>query len=298
MSKIREKAMKKPRDAGILCFSVLCLGIVIVCMLHFFLRNPVYYQLGEYTAEEAAFRAMDFGEEGLSVLFSLAEESGRTPGEAAAPFMVEYEFSLADVPGGQLTPGRLKDLETAMAQVRPVELSKLAGFYNVLLEDLVYFPIAGGESDASADYSYENSWGAERTYGGERTHEGTDIMDGGNGRGFFPVVSVSDGVVEHCGWLELGGWRLGIRSPGGAYFYYAHLSGYDHEFQPGEQIRAGQLLGFMGDSGYSRTEGTIGNFAVHLHFGIYFRSDHYEELSVNPYWILRYLEDRKVKYSY
>ena len=54
----------------------------------------------------------------------------------------------------------------------------------------------------------------------------------------------------------------------------------------------------MGDTGYGKTEGTIGNFDVHLHLGIYIRTDHLEEMSVNPYWILRYLEKRKLVFSY
>ena len=37
--------------------------------------------------------------------------------------------------------------------------------------------------------------------------------------------------------------------------------------------------------------GTEGKFDVHLHFGIYIKTDNYEELSVNPYYILKYLEN-------
>ena len=53
----------------------------------------------------------------------------------------------------------------------------------------------------------------------------------------------------------------------------------------------------MGDTGYSKTEGTTGNFPVHLHVGIYiFHGE--EEISVNPYWVLKYLENRKIKCVY
>ena len=41
--------------------------------------------------------------------------------------------------------------------------------------------------------------------------------------GYYPVVSMTDGVVTEKGWLEKGGWRIGITAPTGAYFYYAHL---------------------------------------------------------------------------
>ena len=73
---------------------------------------------------------------------------------------------------------------------------------------------------------------------------------------------------------------------------------YSQEFQEGDTVTAGQLLGYMGDSGYSTVPGTVGNFDVHLHLGIYLKTDHFDELSVNPYWILRYLEKYRLKYSY
>lgn len=101
---------------------------------------------------------------------------------------------------------------------------------------------------------------------------------------------MTDGYVENIGWLNLGGWRIGVRSPSGGYFYYAHLSDYARDFQPGEQIRAGELLGFMGDTGYG-PEGTQGLFPVHLHLGIYFTSEEGKEISVNPYPLLRILDN-------
>ncbi|MCI8549304.1 MAG: M23 family metallopeptidase [Lachnospiraceae bacterium] len=280
------------------CVVVIFLGILLVVMLHYLLGNPFYYQLGEYTMEEEGFRAMAFGDKNLEALSSMSKEHGIRFGEAVCAFMVEEEYDLTEKKPEQLTFRKWNVLKDAMTKQKPVEFTKLSKAYETVLADAIYFPIPQGDSAESGNYAYENSWGAERTYGGERSHEGTDLMGGGNDRGFFPVVSVSDGVVEHVGWLELGGWRIGIRAPGGAYFYYAHLSSYDHEFTVGEKISAGELLGFMGDSGYSKVPGAVGNFAVHLHFGIYIRTDHYEELSVNPYWILRFLENKKVKYAY
>ena len=114
-----------------------------------------------------------------------------------------------------------------------------------------------------------------------------------NKRGIYPVYSASDGVVEKVGWLRLGGYRIGIRSEHGVYFYYAHLAEYAKEFEVGETVSAGTLLGFMGDTGYSDIEGTTGNFPVHLHFGIYFNDETGEEFSVNPYPLLRYLYSKE-----
>ena len=120
----------------------------------------------------------------------------------------------------------------------------------------------------------------------------------GESSGHYRIVSITDGVVEKIGWLPQGGYRIGIRSPSGGYFYYAHLSSYAEDFQKGDVISAGQLLGYMGDTGYGKEEGTSGQFPVHLHVGIYVRNEEIPELAVNPYWFLKYLEQYKLKYSF
>ena len=65
----------------------------------------------------------------------------------------------------------------------------------------------------------------------------------------------------------------------------------------GDAVQAGELLGYMGDSGYG-PEGTTGEFPVHLHLGIYLPLGADQEKAVNPYWMLRYLESRKLTYAY
>ena len=159
--------------------------------------------------------------------------------------------------------------------------------YRTILEDVKCFPVLK-DTAGQVGWSFENSWGSIRTYGGKRRHEGTDIMAGNNERGYFTIVSVSDGIIEKKGWLEQGGYRLGVRSPSGAYYYYAHLYDYAN-LEEGDRVNAGEVLGRMGDTGYSKIEGTTGNFDVHLHFGIYMDVDG-KETSVNPYYILRYLD--------
>lgn len=148
-----------------------------------------------------------------------------------------------------------------------------------ILQDVKCFPVRG---DA---YSFEDGYGEGRNYGGNRKHEGIDIMSKEGKRGVQEVQSVSRGVVEQIGWLELGGYRVGIRSPRGVYFYYAHLDRYAPGLKKGDTVKAGTLLGYMGDTGYGK-EGTRGQFPVHLHFGIYYNQGE-EEKSVNPYRVLQ-----------
>ena len=161
--------------------------------------------------------------------------------------------------------------------------------------DVKYFPIPQSLDDTEDKISYVDSWMFERNYGGKRGHEGTDIMAEKNMPGYYPVVSMTDGVVTEKGWLEKGGWRIGITAPTGAYFYYAHLDSYA-ELEKGDPVKAGDLLGYMGDSGYGE-EGTTGEFPVHLHLGIYLKEGT-EEISVNPYPVLRYAENARIKCVY
>lgn len=158
-----------------------------------------------------------------------------------------------------------------------------------LLDEMEYFPVCS-DSTKKADYNFENSYGTGRTYGGERKHEGIDIMSTVNKAGCLKIRSVSDGVVEKKGWLELGGYRLGIRSKSGIYYYYAHLDSYADGIEEGTYVSAGELIGYMGDTGYGK-EGTRGKFDVHLHFGIYAGKGD-SEISLNPYYLLEYLSKK------
>jgi murein DD-endopeptidase MepM/ murein hydrolase activator NlpD len=144
------------------------------------------------------------------------------------------------------------------------------------------FPIPQGY-----EYSFENGFGAPRTFGGDRRHEGIDIMcDKG-----VPLVSVSDGKILKKGWNTLGGWRLFIKGDDGIYYYYAHLYRYNDDLKAGDRVSKGQLLGYVGDSGYGE-EGTTGEFLPHLHFGMYEGKD---EVPVNPYPFLKKWENNTVE---
>ena len=161
--------------------------------------------------------------------------------------------------------------------------------------DVDYYPIPESIVDNSLKTSYTDGWMVERNYKGTSGHEGTDIMANVDKRGVYPVISMTEGEITNLGWLEKGGYRVGITSNSGIYYYYAHLDSYAG-IKKGQKVSAGTLLGYMGDSGYG-PEGTKGQFAVHLHVGIYSFQDG-KEISVNPYYVLLSLEDRKLQYEY
>ena len=157
-----------------------------------------------------------------------------------------------------------------------------------------FSPIASGFG-----YSHCDDFGARRTFGYDRKHLGHDMM-GGLGT---PIVAVEGGVVEALGWNRYGGWRVGIRSfDSKRYYYYAHLQK-DKPYAPGLEVgnivQAGDLLGFMGCTGYSDQENVNNIEIVHLHFGIQLIFDESQkeclsEIWIDPYQIVKLLESHRV----
>lgn len=191
-----------------------------------------------------------------------------------------YDILTATMLDGDFYPKMVSEDTDAYLKYKSQEYEFLKQCYQTIWADVVCFPVP------DRNISYEDTFGEARDYGGHRIHEGTDLFGEIMKPGYYPILSMTDGVVEQIGWLPLGGYRIGIRAPSGGYFYYAHLSEYAQDFQKGDVIDAGEILGFMGDTGYG-PEGTSGQFPVHLHLGIYIKTPHYEELSVDPYWVLK-----------
>lgn len=156
------------------------------------------------------------------------------------------------------------------------EFAKVYETFDALQLDKHVFPVP-----IRSSYSYRNTWGARRGWGGRRIHEGTDIFAGYG----VPVRSTCYGIIEIMGWNKYGGWRVGIRSIGNVYHYYAHLSGFNKKFKEGNVVRPGDVVGWVGSSGYGK-KGTQGKFPPHLHYGMY-RDNGLTEWSFDPYPYLR-----------
>lgn len=143
-------------------------------------------------------------------------------------------------------------------------------------------------------YSHYDDFGASRSFGFKRRHLGNDLL----GSLGTPIVAVEGGVVEALGWNRYGGWRVGIRSHDKKrYYYYAHLQK-DAPFAPGlaqgQTVEAGDVIGFMGRTGYSDQE-NVNNIEIeHLHFGMQLIFDESQkecdsEIWINVYPIVRLL---------
>ena len=111
------------------------------------------------------------------------------------------------------------------------------------------FPVAGKNS-------YSDDWGGARSRaatGGTGRHQGTDIFaDRGT-----PIVAVVDGTVTKMGPSKIGGNRLWINGT----YYFAHMDSFAKGLKTGTTVKAGQVIGYVGDTGDAK--GT----PPHLHFG-------------------------------
>ena len=143
-----------------------------------------------------------------------------------------------------------------------------------------FHPIAYG-----FPYSDYDDFGASRSYGYKRVHLGHDMM----GQTGTPIIAIESGVVEALGWNQYGGWRIGIRSYDGLrYYYYAHMRKdrpYALNLKQGDEVIAGDVIGYMGHTGYSVEENVNNIEVTHLHMGIQLIFDESQKDGNGEIWI-------------
>ncbi len=143
-----------------------------------------------------------------------------------------------------------------------------------------YFPLARG-----FDYTHYDDFGVSRSYGYKRRHLGHDMM----GLVGTPIMCIESGTVEALGWNQYGGWRIGIRSfDGKRYYYYAHLRQnypYAEGLEEGSVVTAGDVIGYMGHTGYSTKENVNNIEITHLHWGLQLIFDESQKEGNNEIWI-------------
>jgi hypothetical protein len=116
------------------------------------------------------------------------------------------------------------------------------------------FPVAGVSS-------YVDTYGAFRGDVPGNWHHGDDIFAALG----TPVVAVADGTLNRVGWEHLGGWRLWVRDSMRNEFYYAHLSGYSPLALSSRRVKAGDVIGFIGNTGDAFTTSPHLHFEIHPH---------------------------------
>jgi len=162
--------------------------------------------------------------------------------------------------------------------------------------DIIGFhPIAKGYWHTGSD-----DFGNSRSYGFKRRHLGHDLW-GGVGT---PIIAMEGGTITELGWNRFGGWRVGIRSDDtNRYYYYAHLRKdhpYPKHFEIGQKVDAGQVIGYLGRSGYSTKPNANMDTKPHLHFGMQIifdktQEDGNGEIWIDVYNVCRFLSGNKVK---
>ena len=136
----------------------------------------------------------------------------------------------------------------------------LSGTAHAAVPEKIVFPVVGPVVHA-------NDFGAPR---GSRAHQGNDIM----APRWAPVVAVENGRIVRPSWSS-SDCALILRGASGTEYWYLHLNdvakrggrsgcvpgtAYSPDFRSGMRVRAGQLVGYVGNSGNARGTGT------HLHF--------------------------------
>lgn len=143
-----------------------------------------------------------------------------------------------------------------------------------------YSPIA-----KTFPYSDYDDFGVGRSYGYRRKHLGHDMMAAVG----TPVIAVESGKVEALGWNQYGGWRIGIRSFDGLrYHYYAHLRQnrpYAQGLELGDTVMAGDVIGYVGRTGYSAKENVNGIEQSHLHYGLQLIFDESQKEGNGEIWV-------------
>jgi len=206
----------------------------------------------------------------------VTQESGKSPGDNAG------------VTGTPENDAAIGDAITGESEEKTVEKvwEKKYGLK-------AFNPIARGY-----EYGDSDDFGNSRTYGYKRKHLGHDMF----GQTGTPIIAVESGYVEAIGWNKYGGWRLGIRSfDKKRYYYYAHLRQnfpYNKSLKEGSVVTAGDVIGYMGHTGYSDKENVNNIELTHLHWGLQLIFDESQkegssEIWVNCYELTKFLTQKR-----
>ncbi|HEY5059003.1 MAG TPA: M23 family metallopeptidase [Gaiellaceae bacterium] len=171
---------------------------------------------------------------------------------AGSELQIGYAEANAQAARGDPLPLAPSDPPEPVETGLPPVLSKPPAVTPRLGETGYVFPVSGTAS-------FVDTFGAFRADVSGGWHHGDDIFAPLG----TPVLAVAHGRVFSVGWNRVGGWRLWLQDDHGNEFYYAHLSAYSPVAVDGEIVNAGDVLGFVGDTGDA--EGT----AFHLHFEVH-----------------------------
>lgn len=237
-------------------------------------EEPVHLNWIELLAYAGAKGGGSFGKDSVSLIQKLAAElsAGETTIAELTKDMKYYDYyyeAYEAVLGGMVGEYEIEQ-EDETGKKRWKKVYGLKAFS----------PIAKG-----FEYTDYDDFGSSRSYGYKRLHLGHDML----GQIGTPVIAIESGYVEALGWNQYGGWRIGIRSfDGKRYYYYAHLRQnfpYALDLKEGSIVTAGDVIGYMGHTGYSTKENTNNIDTVHLHWGLQLIFDESQKEGNHEIWV-------------
>lgn len=181
-----------------------------------------------------------------------------------------FLYNIATAPSGEVTrSGEIKVVDPEDGAPVAIAEGVVVGPAGLAI------PVAGVQSDDLIDTF------TQARAGGARRHDAIDIMAPHG----TPVVAAAPGTVERLFLSEGGGGiTVYVRSPDRRWsYYYAHLQRYAPGLKEGQQIKRGQVIGYVGSTGNANPEGP------HLHFAINRMTpedDWHGGETINPYPLL------------
>jgi peptidoglycan LD-endopeptidase LytH len=191
------------------------------------------------------------------------------PMAAPAPALTPAQAAPVDPPR-VASSGRAGD---SLAGMRPVDTSGTGGLVASGSGTALLIPVAGVKSAQIQDtYSQPR--------GSERMHEALDILAPIG----TPVYAVADGKIAKLFNSKPGGLTIYQFDPSEKYsYYYAHLDHYATALKEGQQVKRGDLIGYVG------TTGNADPAAPHLHFAMFElgpEKNWWQGKPINPYPLL------------
>jgi hypothetical protein len=161
------------------------------------------------------------------------------------------DLSLPAAPAPPLPAGPLPG---DRPQLRPRSAGPLVGVPQLVTPPLAAAPYIFPVYGPTTFYDSYGAAGEGSTY-----HHGDDLF----GELGQPILAAANGTVFSLGWNRADGNRLWLRDHQGNLFYYANLAAFSTNARNGSRVKAGEVVGFMGNTGSA--EGT----STHLHFEVH-----------------------------
>ncbi|HLL74093.1 MAG TPA: M23 family metallopeptidase [Pyrinomonadaceae bacterium] len=198
--------------------------------------------------------------------------AGNSNGDAAQTNAANGAPAAAS-PSPEVTPSSATPQQGVTPAPAPPRLASTPEGTAANLPASLLVPVAGVRAEDLHD-----TFSEARSEG--RVHNSIDIIAPKG----TPVLAAADGTIVKLFQSVKGGTTLYQRGTDGkTIYYYAHLAGYADGLSENQEVRRGDVIGYVGDTGNA----TPGNY--HLHFAVWITEDpkrYWDGVNLNPYPLL------------